>query len=493
MKKSEKRLLLYIVGSILMVIMIGNIFFRMCIVDIQNIQICNCNDVVYDTQCSVRIDLDTMLNAESIEDMEQNKQLENKKKKDAALQRELYAKSAVLMDADSGRVLFAKEGKNKLPMASTTKIMTCILALETADLDEMITFSGYAVGMPKVKMYAKSGDSFQLRDLLTAMMLESYNDVAVAIAENIGRNYFLKNDDDVITKEPCSQECVAAFVERMNQKAIEMGCENTHFFTPNGLDTMAGLSADNIEVQEGDGQEQLIHYTTAEDLAKIMRYCVNISPMKEEFLQITRTPSITFKSQHQKNYYATNHNAMLQMYQGTESGKTGYTSKAGYCYVGSALRGERHMIVAILACGWPGNKNYKWLDAKKMYQYGLENYCYIDLEKLDLSKKILSFVQIVYKDDSFSKTPQDLVVGLEDCELLTKGFLLGEEENITLHIIYCSKLDGSIMQNTVVGEVEYEIDGTVIAKQMIKSLQAVEKRRSEKNLWNALRNYIMTC
>lgn len=173
---------------------------------------------------------------------------------------ELYARSACLMDADSGRVLYSKNSEQKLPMASTTKIMTCILALEDGRMDDLVTVSAYAASQPKVHMGAKTGEQFYLQDLLYALMLNSDNDAAVMIAEQVGGS-------------------VEGFAEKMNLKARELGCDDTYFITPNGLDA---------ENKNG------IHSTTAKDLARILRYCIMESPKKAEFLAITQMPAYTF-------------------------------------------------------------------------------------------------------------------------------------------------------------------------------------------------------
>ena len=152
---------------------------------------------------------------------------------------QLYAKAAVLMDADTGRVLFSKNGNAIMAMASTTKIMTCILALENGNLSDTLTVSSLAASQPKVHLGMRGGEQYVLRDLLYSLMLESHNDSAVAIAEHIGGS-------------------VEEFVNNMNQKAMELGCLSTHFITPNGLDAV---------------DEEGIHSTTAEDLARIMSYC----------------------------------------------------------------------------------------------------------------------------------------------------------------------------------------------------------------------------
>lgn len=259
---------------------------------------------------------------------------------------ELYARSACLMDADSGRVLYSKDGENQMPMASTTKVMTCILALELGHPDELVTASAYAASQPKVHMGVKEGEQFWLNDLLFALMLNSDNDAAVMIAEHIAGS-------------------VETFAEKMNLKAREIGCEHTYFITPNGLDA---------EDEHG------VHSTTAVDLARILRYCIMESPQKDMFLEITRMPSYTFwNNSHTKTYNCTNHNSFLNMMDGALTGKTGFTADAGYCYVGALQWEGKTLIVSLLACGWPNNKGYKWADTRKLMTYGLRNYNYRDV------------------------------------------------------------------------------------------------------------------
>ena len=168
---------------------------------------------------------------------------------------QLYARSAVLMDADSGRVLFGKEEGVARPMASTTKIMTCILALEEGEMEQACTVSAGAAAQPQVRLGVREGERYRLADLLYSLMLESHNDSAVVIAEAVGGS-------------------VEEFAAMMNRKAEEIGCRATCFLTPNGLD-----ASDNGAV----------HSTTARDLALILRYCITESPCREDFLAITRT------------------------------------------------------------------------------------------------------------------------------------------------------------------------------------------------------------
>ena len=140
----------------------------------------------------------------------------------------------------------------------------------------------------------------------------------------------------------------------MNEKASEIGCENTWFITPNGLDATETVTTEK-------GEEELTHATTAKELARILSYSITKSECKDIFLAITQTPSHTFTDlSGRRSFSCTNHNALLSMLSGAISGKTGYTGKAGYCYVGAVQREDKTLVVALLACGWPSHKTYKW-------------------------------------------------------------------------------------------------------------------------------------
>lgn len=253
----------------------------------------------------------------------------------------LYAQSAALIDADSGRILFAKNGQTARPMASTTKIMTCILALEKGNLDDIVTASSYAASQPEVHLGVRAGVQIVLRDLLYSLMLESHNDAAVMIAEHIGGS-------------------VEGFADMMNLKGREIGCKDTYFITPNGLD---------------EEDERGVHHTTAEDLARIMKYCIQDSEESAKFLSISQTQQYIFSDCAQVyNYTCNNHNAFLNMMDGAIAGKTGFTNDAGYCYVGALERDGKKLIVSLLACGWPNHKGYKWSDTRTLMLYGIENF-----------------------------------------------------------------------------------------------------------------------
>ncbi|MBS6195596.1 MAG: D-alanyl-D-alanine carboxypeptidase [Clostridiales bacterium] len=334
---------------------------------------------------------------------------------------ELYARSACLLDADSGRVLYGKEASQPMPMASTTKIMTCILALEAERGEELVTVSANAASQPRVHMGAGEGEQFLLNDLLYALMLNSDNDAAVMIAEHIAGT-------------------VEEFAGMMNRKVEEIGCEQTHFVTPNGLDG---------EDEEG------VHSTTAVDLARIMRYCITDSPQKEMFLQITRTPSYTFwNNGHTRMYNCTNHNAFLGMMDGALTGKTGFTADAGYCYVGALQWEGKTLIVSLLACGWPNNKGYKWADTKKLMTYGLQNYTYRDIfEHKELGSLPVEGGQ--YEEMAIGETARTPIGYHTDQSEISFPLLLRQDEQIRVEYQIPEKLKAPVNEGQLIGKVQY--------------------------------------
>lgn len=248
---------------------------------------------------------------------------------------QLNARAACLMDASTNRVLYGKEVDKEMAMASTTKIMTLIVTLENANLDDVVTVSKNAARQPDVQLNMQTGDQYKLKDLLYSLMLESHNDTAVAIAEHVGGS-------------------VEGFAQMMNEKAKELGCTHTNFVTPNGLDS-------NTEE----------HYTTARELGIIASYAIK----NKQFLEITNTPNWSFKELTKgRSYSVSNKDRFLYIYNGAIGIKTGFTNKAGYCFVGAVDNDGRTFVSVVLASGWPPNKNYKWSDTTKLMDYGTKNF-----------------------------------------------------------------------------------------------------------------------
>jgi len=383
---------------------------------------------------------------------------------------DLYARGAVLLDADSGRVLYGKEEDVALPMASTTKIMTCILALELGNPEDEVEISSNAASQPQVHLGVTEGDRFYLKDLLHSLMLESHNDSAVAIAEHIGGS-------------------VEGFAGLMNDKAKEIGCDKTHFITPNGLDA--------VELIDG---EECRHSTTAKDLALIMRYCIMASPQKESFLDITRTANYSFANrQGNRSYSCINHNAFLNMMDGALSGKTGFTGGAGYCYVGALRRDGRTFIVALLACGWPNHKTYKWVDTRKLMEYGLENYEYRNIYKeVELKPvKILEGMPDAERYDPYAEVTMEVEMREKEGSGESKenpeekpekelNFLMSAQDEVRIDVSYAGEMEAPVRKGEKVGKIVYHVNG-----EAVKEYELVLKEGVERKDWRYMGKYIL--
>ena len=236
------------------------------------------------------------------------------------------AKGAVLIDAKSGRVLFGQNENERFPMASTTKIMTALLALENCALDETVTASENASGVPGTSIYLGVGETLTMEEMLYGLLLRSGNDAAVAIAEHVAGS-------------------VEDFAARMNARAAELGAD-AHFVNPHGLDA-AG------------------HEASALALARIFRQAMQ----NGDFRRITGTQKATIPwVGNDFSRVLSNKNRLLTTYPGATGGKTGYTSGAGRCLVFSAERDGMELIGVVLGCP-------NWFDeAGRMLDWGFENY-----------------------------------------------------------------------------------------------------------------------
>lgn len=352
----------------------------------------------------------------------------------------LHAGYAVLLDGDSGRVLLEKDGDVKRPMASTTKIMTCILALEHMKSEqEIVTASAEAASQPKVRLGVREGQQFYLRDLLYSLMLESHNDSAVMIAEHIGGS-------------------VRGFASLMNKKAAEIGCEDTYYITPNGLDA---------------SDEQGTHSTTARELALVMRYCLMESPKSREFREITGAATQQFRDvEGRQSFSCTNHNAFLTMMNGAVSGKTGFTADAGYCYVGALRRDDRTFIVALLACGWPNHKTYKWQDTRALMEYGLK---YYKKQRFDGNVGLpqLSVADGIPENGALSGVS---TVKLQIRDREEADILLREDEEPAYRILLADALKAAVKAGTDAGTVQLVLDNQVLAEWKVETAEGTAKR-----------------
>lgn len=276
---------------------------------------------------------------------------------------------AALIDGKTGRILWQKNGEGPLTMASTTKIMTAILVLENGDLEEVVTISQNAAAQPEVHMDLQAGEEWKIKDLLSAMMLRSYNDAAVALAEAVSGS-------------------VEDFCIEMTDKAKEIGAKDTVFGSPNGLDSHLSFEA---------------HHSTAYDMALIGAYALK-NPI---FQEIIAQPVISASDKTGKHICeVTNADRLLREYEGALGIKTGYTNKAGHCFVGAAERNGIRLVSAVLGSGWgTAGKEKKWTDTKAILDYGFAEYAPFEavkrgtvLKSIAVMDSPVEAVELIFED-----------------------------------------------------------------------------------------------
>lgn len=242
------------------------------------------------------------------------------------------AQGAVVMERSSCRVLYEKNAHKCLPMASTTKIVTALTVLNNCEnLEQTVEIPAEACGIEGSSIYLRAGEHLTVRELLYGLMLRSGNDCAVALALTVGKS-------------------VEGFAEMMNQTAQSLGCKESNFVTPHGLHD------DN-------------HYTSAYDLAKIT--CAALS--NSDFREIVSTKSVKIANEgYEYDRLLINKNKLLSSFEGADGVKTGYTKKAGRCFVGSATRNGMNVVVVVLNCGPMFEETADLLEAA-FANYNLQN------------------------------------------------------------------------------------------------------------------------
>lgn len=325
---------------------------------------------------------------------------------------QIEAGAAIVIDADSGRILYEKDAYSKRPIASTTKIMTAIVALENGNLDDRVKVSKRAASIWGSTIKLREGEELTLRELMYGMMLKSGNDAALAIAEHIGGT-------------------VENFVKMMNDKAKELGLRNTCFKTPHGLDV------------EG-------HYSTAYELALLTKYALK----NPEFSKIVSTKSISITN---RELYTTNE--MLSLYPGADGVKTGYTGKAGRCLVTSAQRDGFRLISVVLFCS---SRTKRAESSKKILDYAFNNYKPYELLKPN-QKLGTVYVKRGLKNSA-------TVVSVDGIKLpLSKE----EKETLKSEIILNNTINSPVYKGVEVGTIRLFVNGKLIAQSDIKTAESV--------------------
>ena len=255
------------------------------------------------------------------------------------------AKSTVVMDNDSGRVLYKNNSNEKMLIASTTKIMTCIIAIENSDLSKKVTVGDEILNVYGTNIYVEVGEVLSIKDLLYGLMLRSGNDAAIVLANNI-----FKNEDE--------------FINNMNKKAKEIGMDNTVFNNPHGLD------------------DETYNYSTASDMALLARYAYK----NEVFRNIISTKKYVTKS-NLKSFEWYNRMSLINSYKYSRGGKNGYTPKAGKTLVSYASKNNLNLIIVTLDDS-DIYDNHKLLFEKYFKLY--RNYLIIDKRNFEIEDSLIN-------------------------------------------------------------------------------------------------------
>lgn len=342
-----------------------------------------------------------------------------------AEQPSVSAASAVLINADSGECIIAYNADAQRGMASTTKIMTALVAIENGNLDEKVTVPNAALGVEGSSLYLKEGEQMTLRDLLYGLMLQSANDAAEAIAIIVGGS-------------------VEAFAEMMNRKADELGLENTHFTNPHGL------ADDN-------------HYTTARELALISAYALK----NETFREICSTKKTTIPAAEGVRWLI-NHNKMLTVYDGAYGVKTGFTKATGRCLVSAAERDGVRLVAVTL------NAPNDWSDHRVLLDYGFSLYESVTLARqgdfacnLPLIGGDSESVALHIQKDVTAVLPKERGSIIESIELNRPRF-------------------APVYEGDQIGRIVYTLDGKEIASSPLYVATYVGKRQTHNSFFEKI-------
>ena len=329
-------------------------------------------------------------------------------------------KSAVLMEATTGTILYEYNPDLALPPASVTKIMTLLLVMEEIEKGNLkytdtITTSAYAASMGGSQVFLKEGEQMSAEDMIKSVVIASANDAAVALAEHI-----------------CGSEQI--FVQRMNEKARELGMENTYFENTNGLDDTANN-----------------HLTSARDIAIMSRELI-----KHE--DILKYSSIWMDTIRNGEFGLTNTNRLVRFYQGATGLKTGSTSKAKFCISATAKRGNMHLICVIMGAPSSAERNSI---ATQLLNWGFANF-------------------ELYQNPAEKLEPIKVTGGTEDkCHIYTEDFSCvvkkGNASKVEKIYEIPSKVNAPINNSDEIGRITYQYNGEIIGISSVRSSETIEK------------------
>ena len=335
----------------------------------------------------------------------------------------ISARHFALLEAETGEIICEGNGNSRAPMASTTKIMTAIVAIENGRLDKTVTIPSEATGIEGSSIYLQEGEELTLEELLYALMLESANDAAVAIAIEIGGG-------------------VPEFVEIMNRKAEELKLDSTHFTNPHGLD--------NAE-----------HYTTAADLARLAAYAMN-NPI---FEKIASTQKKVIPLSDDGSRVLINHNKLLRLYKGAIGVKTGFTKRSGRCLVSCAEQNGVRLICVTLNA--PGD----WNDHRQLLDYGFGQYERITLAEAGAYTISLSCIN-GERSELLCTNPESLSVTVKK----------GTRDEIRAVTEYDRLLSAPVKKGDRVGQVVFYRGEDIIGECPLYALESVKSIKYKKSI-----------
>ena len=357
----------------------------------------------------------------------------------------LNSRAAVIYDRKSKKVIWGKKENERRPMASTTKIMTAIVVLENANLDDTVTVSKKAAGTGGSRLGLKTGDKITINNLLYGLLLVSGNDAAVALAEHVSGS-------------------VESFAEKMNQKAEEMNLEDTHFIVPHGLDM------EN-------------HYTTALELAEMADYAMN----NKKFAQIVNTKNITI-SINGRSKSLKNTNELLGNLNGVNGVKTGFTNGANRCLVTSVNRDGMNIITVVLGAD---TKKDRTNDSVKLIEYAYKNYTIYNLEDI-INEKYQEWKNINEKRINIVQGKNDYIsTRLDKIDNYYIPIKKQDMNNVKVEIYSLKEMEAPIYENDYIGKLIIYNGEEKIEELCIRSNVSIERLTFFDYFYNLLKDNIV--
>ena len=359
---------------------------------------------------------------------------------------DINSRHSVILDRNSKTIIYGKKENEICKMASTTKIMTCLVVLENSNLDDIVTVSAKAANTGGSRLGLSKGDKITVKNLLYGLMLKSGNDAAVALAEHIGGS-------------------VENFATMMNTKAKELNLSSTHFTSPHGLDD------DN-------------HYTTAYELAMLSDYALS----NKRFADIVKTNNYTII---QNGYPKSlnNTNELLGSFEGIYGIKTGFTNGANRCLVTACRRGDLDVICVVLGCDTKKDRTH---DTVKLLNYIFQNYSVVNVKDI-IEKDFKDWLDEHQNSFVINKgLSQKIELKLDENDYKFSSISVNKSkiDKISSNISFTSQFEAPLQNNTTIGKISLEIDGINYYSIDILNSNSINKKNCFDYLLYFFKNYL---